>query len=78
MFTCIPQALREVVPLAERATQAVYPSPLLSPLEYKVRKMLEHLVETEQITGCQVECVSQRSRGVVLSKVSPICHSCCK
>lgn len=55
VLTCfLPQALREVVPLAERATQAVYPSPLLSPLEYKVRKLLEHLVEKEHITGCQV------------------------
>lgn len=59
-----------MVPLAERATQAVYPSPLLSPLEYKVRKMLEHLVETGQVTGCQVGVYPQG--GVPFSRVGPI------
>ncbi|CAN0486536.1 unnamed protein product, partial [Hapterophycus canaliculatus] len=47
-------ALREIVPVAERATHAVYPSPVLSRVEAKVRKTLEDLVEREQITGCQV------------------------
>lgn len=48
------QALIEIVPEAERATQAIFPSPLLSPLEAKIRKVLEEFVERGQITGCQV------------------------
>ena len=43
-----------MVPEAERATQAIFPSPLLSPLEAKVRKVVEELVDGGQITGCQV------------------------
>ncbi|CAM9245435.1 unnamed protein product [Scytosiphon promiscuus] len=58
------QALREVVPVAERATHAVYPSPVLSRVEAKVRKALEEMVEREQITGCQV-CVIYRGQTLV-------------
>lgn len=54
------------MPLAERATQAVYPSPLLSPLEAQVRKLLEGLVEKGQITGCQVTTVFQDWRSPLL------------
>lgn len=62
------QALLEMVPEAERATQAIYPSPLLSPLEAKVRRVVEELVEGGKVTGCQV----------TISLVSSIvcrCHS---
>ena len=48
------QALCDIIPEAERATQTVYPSPLLSPLEAKIRKAVQALVEGGQITGCQV------------------------
>lgn len=50
------------MPEAERATQAIYPSPLLSPLEAKVRKAVEELVERGQVTGCQV---TTKSRSVL-------------
>lgn len=54
------QALCDMIPEAERATQAIYPSPLLSPLEAKVRKTVQALVEGGQITGCQV--TAQRAK----------------
>lgn len=43
-----------MVPSAERATQMIYPSSLLSPIESKVRKALEGLIERGKVTGCQV------------------------
>ncbi|CAN0464708.1 unnamed protein product, partial [Ectocarpus sp. 12 AP-2014] len=58
------KALREMVPAEERATQALYPSPVLSLVEIKVRKLLEGLVERGQITGCQV-CVIYRGQTLV-------------
>ncbi len=51
----LPQALREMVPSAERATQTIYPSSLLSPIESKVRKTLKGLIEQGKVTGCQVQ-----------------------
>ncbi|CAM9980398.1 unnamed protein product [Pylaiella littoralis] len=51
------QALREVVPEAEHATRVIYPSPLLSTVDTKVRRALEGLIETGKITGCQVSVI---------------------
>ncbi|CAN0390041.1 unnamed protein product, partial [Discosporangium mesarthrocarpum] len=59
----MPQALRETVPVEERAKSILFPSPLLSPLEGKVRTLVETLVEKGAIAGCQVSVIH---RGQVL------------
>ena len=64
------QALCDIIPEAERATQAIYPSPLLSPLEAKVRKTVQALVEGGQLTGCQV--IAQSAMRVRSAKRKPI------
>lgn len=56
--------------MEERATQAVYPSPVLSLLEIKVRKLLEGLVARAQITGCQVS--SEHAIRVLSTRPAPI------
>jgi hypothetical protein len=51
------KALQDRVPPAERATTLIWPgSQCLSPLESRVRRLLEQLYDSGQLTGCQV-CV---------------------
>lgn len=64
-----------MVPVEERATQAVYPSPVLSLLEIKLRKLLEGLVERGQITGCQVS--SEQAIWVLSTRPAPMSPLAC-
>ncbi|CAM9137838.1 unnamed protein product [Chrysoparadoxa australica] len=47
-------ALRDALPVQERASSVIYHKRCLSPTEAKVRALVKTLVASEDITGCQV------------------------
>lgn len=55
------------VPLQEHATNVIYPSPILSPLEQSLRRVLHRLYVTKKIIGCQVAVYHKQELIVNLS-----------
>lgn len=58
------RALIEEVPAHLHSTSVIYPTPVLSPLDEKVRSLLKQLVADGEVRGCQV-CVMQRDKVLV-------------